>query len=44
MENVGALLAEWDAAALNLEGPAPGRLHLISLPAFGQPRTLMLNY
>ncbi|MCY4157066.1 MAG: hypothetical protein OXF66_06500 [Gammaproteobacteria bacterium] len=43
-ELASALLAEWDAAALNLEGPAPGRLHLISLPAFGQPRTLMLNY
>ena len=39
-----ALLAEWDAAALNLAAPGPGRLHLISLPAFGQPRTLMLKY
>lgn len=43
-ELASALLAEWDAAALNLEGPAPGRLHLINLPALGQPRTLMLNY
>ena len=39
-----ALLAEWDAAALDLAEFGPGRMHLISLPSFGQPRTLVLNY
>ena len=39
-----ALLAEWDPAALNGAEFGPGRLHLISLPSFGQPRTLALNY
>ena len=39
-----ALLAEWDADALNLAEFGPGRMHLISLPSFGQPRTLALNY
>ncbi len=39
-----ALLAEWDAAALSLADPGPGRLHLVSLPTFGQPRTLLLRY
>ncbi len=39
-----ALLAEWDAAALNQASLAPGRLHLINLPTFGQPRTLLLKY
>ena len=39
-----ALLAEWDAAALELAEFGPGRMHLISLPSFGQPRTLVLNY
>ena len=39
-----ALLAEWDADALQFADFGPGRLHLISLPAFGQPRTLVLNY
>ena len=39
-----ALLAEWDAGALEFAEFGPGRLHLISLPTFGQPRTLALNY
>ena len=39
-----ALLAEWDAAALGLAEFGPGRMHLISLPSFGQPRTLVLHY
>ncbi len=39
-----ALLAEWDAGALEFADFGPGRLHLISLPGFGQPRTLALNY
>lgn len=39
-----ALLAEWDPAALNLAEFGPGRMHLVSLPSFGQPRTLVLNY
>ena len=39
-----ALLAEWDAAALNQAEFGPGRIHLISLPSFGQPRTMVLNY
>ena len=39
-----ALLAEWDASALEFADFGPGRLHLISLPGFGQPRTLALNY
>lgn len=39
-----ALLAEWDATAINLAEFGPGRIHLISLPSFGQPRTLVLNY
>ena len=39
-----ALLAEWDPAALDAAEFGPGRLHLISLPSFGQPRTLSLNY
>lgn len=39
-----ALLAEWDAAALDQAEFGPGRLQLISLPSFGQPRTLSLNY
>ena len=43
-ELASALLAEWDAAALDLADFGPGRMHLISLPSFGQPRTLALNY
>ena len=39
-----ALLAEWDPAALPSADFGPGRLYLISLPTFGQPRTLVLNY
>ncbi len=39
-----ALLAEWDPTALNEADFGPGRLHVISLPSFGQPRTLVLNY
>lgn len=39
-----ALLAEWDPAALALAEFGPERMHLISLPSFGQPRTLVLNY
>ena len=43
-ELASALLAEWDPAALATAEFGPGRLHLISLPTFGQPRTLVLNY
>lgn len=43
-ELASALLAEWDPAALPAAEFGPGRLHLISLPTFGQPRTLILNY
>ena len=39
-----ALLAEWDAAALSAAEFGPGKMHLISLPSFGQPRTLILNF
>ena len=39
-----ALLAEWDAAALDAAEFGPGKMHLISLPSFGQPRTLILNF
>lgn len=39
-----ALLAEWDPEALPFAEFGPGRLHLISLPTLGQPRTLALNY
>lgn len=39
-----ALLAEWDAAALDAAEFGPGQMHLISLPSFGRPRTLVLNY
>ena len=40
----GALLAELDAAALNRADFGAGRLHIVSLPSFGQPRTLALDY
>ncbi len=39
-----ALLAELDGAALERAQFGPGRLHLVNLPSFGQPRTLALNY
>ena len=39
-----ALLAELDGEAPELARPAPGRLYLVSLPSFGRPRTLALNY
>lgn len=39
-----ALLAEWDPAALTTTDFGPGRLHLISLPTLGQPRTLVFNF
>ena len=39
-----ALWAELDGTALNPTEFGPGRLHLVSVPSFGQPRTLLLNY